>query len=124
MTAASVLDRLRSHGVRLRLAGDRVRLVAPQAPPPDLVEEARAHRAELVELLRREADGCEPLRRRLADVIAVGHHERRWVRGARVPEAMACRLQAGAIAVSEALRQEIADHEQAGGCSICRPRPS
>jgi hypothetical protein len=47
MTLHALVEKLHAHGVTLRLVGDRVRLVAPTPPPPELVAEARRYRAEL-----------------------------------------------------------------------------
>jgi hypothetical protein len=55
--AELILADLRSRGARLWLVGDRVRVEAQRGTlTSDLVGQVRAHRAELVELLRREAD--------------------------------------------------------------------
>jgi hypothetical protein len=52
--AVAILDELRSRGVRLELKGDRLRLRAPSAPPPELLQAAQRHRDELVGLLQSE----------------------------------------------------------------------
>ena len=52
MSAAELLTRARAAGVELILNGDRLRVRAPQRPPDDLLEALRAHKAELLALLR------------------------------------------------------------------------
>ena len=65
--AAELLSRLHDHGVRARVVGDRVRLEGERPPPPDLLDEARAAKAELLAHLRQVsrcgtvADACPVL---------------------------------------------------------------
>jgi len=121
VTAADLLDALRAHGVRLALDGDRVRLVAPRPPPAELVEAARVAKADLVDLLRVEAE-CDRVRLfeargrllgRIHEIEALGHHEGRWVRGSRVPPETAQRLEAAARGALAALREDLARVEAA-----------
>ena len=53
MTAAlDLLDLARRHGIELALTGESIRLRAPAAPPPEVVDELREHKADLLALLR------------------------------------------------------------------------
>lgn len=57
MTAQAVLERLRSLGARVSLAGDKVRVEAPAGVlTDDLRRELIEHKAELVRLLRPAPD--------------------------------------------------------------------
>ena len=51
MSAAAVLSELRRRGVELVAAGGRLRFRPVQAVSPDLVEQMRAHKAELLAIL-------------------------------------------------------------------------
>jgi hypothetical protein len=52
MTAADLLSELEARQVELAVAGDRLRFRPATAVPEDLREELRAHKAELLELLK------------------------------------------------------------------------
>ena len=51
MTASEFLATLHARGVRVRVAGDRLRLAPPEAVDAELLEEARRLKAELLRLL-------------------------------------------------------------------------
>ena len=77
MTAAPILETLRRHGVTVRREGDRLKLKpATGNVPADVVELARAHKAELLAALPDSPDlrvtlrrlaAAEELRRALVD---------------------------------------------------------
>lgn len=54
--ALDVLKRAKLAGVTLAADGDQLRLKAPKEPPPELIEELRAHKAELLALLAAPAN--------------------------------------------------------------------
>lgn len=51
MNAAMILDVIASHGGAVRLVDGQPRMAAPQPLPADLIAEARAHKAGIVDLL-------------------------------------------------------------------------
>ncbi|HEY5802582.1 MAG TPA: hypothetical protein VIT90_02655 [Lysobacter sp.] len=51
MTAAALLDELATHSVTVERHGDRLLMRAPKAPPAELVDRARNHKSELLEML-------------------------------------------------------------------------
>ncbi len=59
MNAAAILARAKSAGVRLEVAGDRLRLTAAAPPPPALLHEVAGAKAELLALLEGRADEAE-----------------------------------------------------------------
>jgi hypothetical protein len=63
VTAAALLDRLAALGVRVTADGDRLRLSAAAPPPPDLLAEARAAKADLLAALRTGPPLCPPMLR-------------------------------------------------------------
>lgn len=61
MTAATLLDRLRSLGASVSLVGDRLRVEAPAGTlTPELRQELAEHKAELVRLLRPVVNDLPP----------------------------------------------------------------
>jgi hypothetical protein len=54
--ALDVLKRAKLAGVTLAADGDQLRLKAPKEPPPELIVELRAHKAELLALLAAPAN--------------------------------------------------------------------
>jgi hypothetical protein len=54
-TASSLLARLAALGVRLSAAGDRLRFYPAEAVPPELIEQMRQHKPEILALLRGRA---------------------------------------------------------------------
>lgn len=52
MTPSDLLSEIQARHVELMVVGDRLRIRPANALPPDLREELRAHKAEVVELLR------------------------------------------------------------------------
>src|ERR1700730_3123574 len=56
MTAASVLKEAATCGVKLRLRSGKLQLKAEAKPPDELLAKLKEHKAEIVALLRREAD--------------------------------------------------------------------
>jgi len=62
MTAEAILDRLRSLGARVSLAGDKLHVEAPAGVlTPDLRQELIEHKAELVRLLQPAPDLPPPV---------------------------------------------------------------
>lgn len=57
MTAASLVRQIRAHGVELIPDGERIRFRPRTALPPDLFEELRARKAEVLKLLAPPQDG-------------------------------------------------------------------
>lgn len=55
MDAAQVLARCSALGVQVEVAGDRLRLSPPSQVSPDLLEEVKAHKRELITYL---SSGC------------------------------------------------------------------
>ena len=51
LNAAELLDRAAAIGLEIFLAGNRVKVRAPQQPPDDLLAELRQHKAEMMALL-------------------------------------------------------------------------
>ncbi len=51
MTTSEILDRLTDLGVSVRIVGDKVRVTPVSKVPSDLMEEAKAHKAEIVQEL-------------------------------------------------------------------------
>jgi hypothetical protein len=56
MTAAAILARAEAAGVMVRLAGDRLALVAATPPPPALLHDLAGAKVELLALLECRAD--------------------------------------------------------------------
>ena len=52
MSALDALKRAREAGIRIRVDGDILRLVAKAAPPPGVVEMLERHKADVVALVR------------------------------------------------------------------------
>lgn len=78
MTPADLLEALRSHGVRVVVAGDALQLSARRQPPADLLARVRAERPALLRLLRggneRDLDPAE-LRHRFEELSGVYEYE-------------------------------------------------
>lgn len=72
MTPAGIMAALAQHGARIKVDGERVRVIcAPGRPPPaDLVEAAREHRAALRALAT--SAGAPPIVARGLDQLAAG----------------------------------------------------
>ena len=51
MTGTEVLERLEVLGVKLEVVGDKVRLIPGSLVPPDVLEELRQHKSEIIEHL-------------------------------------------------------------------------
>ena len=51
MTGTEVLERLEVLGVKLEVVGDKVRLFPGSLVPPDILEELRQHKSEIIEHL-------------------------------------------------------------------------
>jgi len=51
MTGTEVLERLEVLGVKLEVVGDKVRLIPGSLVPPDILEELRQHKSEIIEHL-------------------------------------------------------------------------
>ena len=61
MTATEILDRFKELGVSIQLDGDKVRVAPRSLVPVDLMAEAKAHKAEIVqELQPAYGDGQTP----------------------------------------------------------------
>ena len=56
--ARQALDLARQHGVTVEARGDKLHLSAPKAPPPEVLNELRSHKSEILTLL---APGTELL---------------------------------------------------------------
>ena len=56
--ARQALDLARQHGVTVEARGDKLHLSAPKAPPPEVLNELRSHKSEILTLL---APGTERL---------------------------------------------------------------
>lgn len=59
--AASILDELRERGLRVRAAGDKVRLEPRRLVTPEVMEQVLRHKSELLAHLRAEKDRAEAL---------------------------------------------------------------
>jgi hypothetical protein len=70
MNATSLLDELRSRGVTLEARGDRLRFRPANAVPPDLVEQLRANKGEVIALLERDSDRQAATEKALATLEA------------------------------------------------------
>lgn len=57
--AIDILAELRRHHVDVKPDGDSLRMRAPAAPPPALVEKVRRHKRDLLALLAKPAPGPE-----------------------------------------------------------------
>jgi hypothetical protein len=55
MTATEVIDAARQFGVAVAVAGDKLQLRAPQAPPREIMEAIRAHKPQIIDLLTRKS---------------------------------------------------------------------
>ena len=60
MTAADVLDRLAELGINAWIAGEKLLLEPGSKVPPELFEEVRQHKAEILSALRTVGDGQAP----------------------------------------------------------------
>jgi len=88
VTAADVLDRLAELGINAWTAGEKLRLQPGSKVPPELFEEVRQHKAEILSVLRTVGDGQAPLLnrppateqelRRLIDLLADPEAFARW----------------------------------------------
>jgi hypothetical protein len=80
VSAAELLDALRTRGVELRAAGDRLRFRPVAAVIPDELEAMRAHKPALVALLADvealERDGSAAKLREIAVTLTPAEHER------------------------------------------------
>lgn len=54
MNAESILQKTHKLGIKLVLAGDRIRYAPKLKTPPDLVEELRRHKADIISHLQRQ----------------------------------------------------------------------
>jgi TubC N-terminal docking domain len=79
--ALAILKRAQAAGVVVRRDGDQLKLKAPKEPDAELIEELKAHKAELLALLSSAASSAEPI---LVDVNATPVIET-WVRPSRLP---------------------------------------
>ena len=70
MNVSELLSELESRGTRVEVHGDRLRIQPPESVDEALLEAIRAHKGELVELLRPEC--C------VADAVAVGVEPEQW----------------------------------------------
>jgi len=57
MTAAEVLERAHTAGLRIEVDGKDLLLEASTAPPPTVLDELRRHKPEIIVLLQAERDG-------------------------------------------------------------------
>jgi hypothetical protein len=80
VTAAELLGALRTRGVELRAAGDRLRFRPVAAVPPDELAALRAHKPALLALLadleQLERDGTAAKLRAIATTLTPEEHER------------------------------------------------
>jgi hypothetical protein len=77
MTASDILDRLNELGVSVRIVGDKVRVTPVSKVPGELLAEAKAHKAEIVQELRPPySDGKPPP---LDRPLAKEQELRRWM---------------------------------------------
>jgi hypothetical protein len=60
--ALDILKRAQAAGVKLAADGDQLRLKAPKEPPPELIQELKAHKAELLALLSSATSSAEHIR--------------------------------------------------------------
>lgn len=90
MTSTEVLDRLHELGVRVDLNGTNVRMNPASKIPPDLLDEVRQHKAEIIQELRLTyGDGqpspadkpasTEPELRRIIDHLADPDTFEQWL---------------------------------------------
>ncbi|HEX6013993.1 MAG TPA: hypothetical protein VFY87_19790 [Geminicoccaceae bacterium] len=70
MSAVRLLREAQAAGLRLRVEDGQVRVAADRAPPTELLEGLRAHKSEILELLRGER--CRGCGERLAWPAPVG----------------------------------------------------
>ena len=86
MSAAELLEALRTRGVELRAAGDRLRFRPVAAVTTDELEALRAHKAAVLALLadvnKLERDGMAARLRAVAATLTSAEHERLAVEAA------------------------------------------
>jgi hypothetical protein len=100
VSAVRLLREPQAAGLRLRAEDGQVRVAADRAPPTELLERLRAHKSEILELLR--SDRCQGCGERLAWPEPVGvvhgdgrascfpcHHEAAARRAVLSPDALA-----------------------------------
>jgi hypothetical protein len=80
MEANAILERLENIGIQIIIAGDKLQLRPGSDVPPQLLEEVKAHKPELVKILKLEgyrAKYPEPraTERELAEIVARVYHE-------------------------------------------------
>jgi len=114
MTAAPILETLRRHGVTVRREGDRLKLKpATGNVPADVVELARAHKAELLAALPDTPPRAE-LRARLADAAEREGVARRLIEA--LPDAELEGVEyLGELGLAAAARAIEADHDRMQG---------
>ena len=61
MTGAEVLERLDSLGVILEIAENKLRLMPGSLVPPDIVEEVRQHKVEIINILTQKVSVDKPI---------------------------------------------------------------
>ena len=85
MTAADVLDRLAELGINAWIAGEKLLLEPGSKVPPELFEEVRQHKAEILSTIRRRmvGDGQAPP---LDRPPATERELRRWMDHTADPE--------------------------------------
>ena len=81
MTAAQVLDDIRSHGGSVMLIGDDLKLRIPKSAPRDLIDAVRAAKPELITLLRENPNADDDLEERAALVEYGAGVPREWAEG-------------------------------------------
>ena len=52
MNAGAILERLENMGIQITIAGDKVQLRPGSAVPPELLSEVKAHKSELIKILK------------------------------------------------------------------------
>ena len=81
MTAAQVLDDIRSHGGSVTLIGDDLKLRIPKSAPRTLIEAVRTAKPELITLLRESPGADDDLEERAALVEYGAGVPREWADG-------------------------------------------
>ena len=81
MTAAQVLDDIRSHGGSVTLIGDDLKLRIPKSAPRTLIEAVRTAKTELIALLRESPGADDDLEERAALVEYGAGVPREWAEG-------------------------------------------
>ncbi len=81
MTAAQVMDDIRSHGGSVILIGDDLKLQIPKSAPRALIDAVRAAKPELITLLRENPGADDDLEERAALVEYGAGVPREWAEG-------------------------------------------